>query len=138
MTDSPSQPGRRSAVIVGVTLATIALVAVWSARHPPRPTPQDVPQSDLPRPAVVEPDPKAAHRLACDTINRTVDAALVFDLRFTIEDAGDGTSLLTTAALLNGQRVDVSAVLQWDAERQAWDLLEARLGGAAVVGWRRE
>lgn len=44
----------------------------------------------------------------------------------------DGTSYLQTAALLNGQLVDISAVLSWDAERRAWELLEAYVGGAAV------
>jgi hypothetical protein len=61
---------------------------------------------------------------------------MTMERKRTIEAASDGASPLTTAALLNGRMVDVSAVLQWDAERQAWELLEARLGGAAVVSKR--
>jgi hypothetical protein len=103
----------------------IAMVAVYAARHPSEPP--KAPAAEQKRtPAVLNDETRneAAQVMTCAAIQKAVEASLTFDRAFTSMPQDDGTSNLTTAALLNGQLVDVSAVLQWDAERQACELLE--------------
>jgi hypothetical protein len=134
---------RHSGVVVGVVLLLIGGIAVYAARGTQETgKPSAIVRHDTKsRPPVVDEQKRieAAQVTTCTAIQKGVDASLTFDRAFTITPMSDGTSYLTTAALLNGRQVDVSAILQWDAQRQAWDVLEAYVGGAGVpIGQRAE
>ena len=125
------QPG---GLVVGLTLVMIAGIAVWAARGTQRQQPAVTVTDEQPSSLVDHRSrSKAAHRLTCETIGRAIAEPMVSDVAFTIEEDADGTSRLMTAALLSGRRVDVNAVLRWHLDRGEWELLEARIGGAALL-----
>lgn len=125
--------GFRSRAIVVVTLLLVSLVAVYAARQ--RSKPAEVSLTEATRePAVVDNQKRnnAAQLATCAAIQKAVNGTTTFNLTFYFEPLGDGSRRLTTAALNDGRQVDVRSVLRWDADRQAWYVLELYLGGTAL------